>query len=227
MEGMYFYWVAWLLWIVLTFFFNKTTKRFWFTVCLLIIVTIMPLQMYWDGFSFRVALIPAFMFICYFLRFYKWPKIMYLIVLSSLLAIAYATFDVFTLFDPVVLFIDHRLYLAAISFIIASFHLGSIKDKVITSIVGMLQGECLAGFVKHYFFGFAEIGRMLFLDVVTFTMSMFVCIALIRYMLSSMKQLFLQWRAGKQQQEVLYPALRRSTRSGQKLQRANNVKVDA
>ncbi|WP_456236623.1 YphA family membrane protein [Alkalihalobacillus alcalophilus] len=224
---MYFYWAAWGVWIVLTFFFNKTNQRFWLTVCLLTIVTIMPLQIFWNGFSFRVALIPAFMFICSFLRFYKWPKMIYMLVLSSLLAIAYATFDVFTLFDPVVLFIDQRIYLAAISFIIASFHLGSIKDKAITSIVGMLQGEFLSGFVKHYFFGFAEIGRMLFLDVVTFTICIFACIAFIRYMLSSINQLFLQWRTGKQQQEVLYPSVRATTRARQKLERANNVKVDA
>ncbi|WP_053070430.1 hypothetical protein [Alkalihalobacillus pseudalcaliphilus] len=226
MEGIYFYWVSWLAWAFYTFISKKTTQRTWLSMSILIVIICMPQHVKMGDLNISLGIIFGLLILSYMCFHYRPGKLLYLFILTTFLASAYTAFDIFTIYDPVVLFIAHPIYLAGISFIFAFFLLGTIKDRLIAALLGLIQGECFSGIVRFWLVGKAEIGRMLFWDAFAYVVIAFLVVGLIKYVLDTAFRL-LQPQTNQSSVPASSWPLITSRRQLKQLQRQQSIKIDA
>ncbi|MBD8070266.1 hypothetical protein [Bacillus sp. PS06] len=167
MEGIYFYWIAWMAWVYTTFIMEKNKERLGLSLLFLILIILSPLQLTLKTYHLNVVHF-VILFISFTLIAKKtMAQKVYLLICSLTITIAYVTFQLFELFDPIWLFLDRKLLLA---FVLIYLTLMLTKDRfsrMAILLIGSCQGELLYGFVINKFRFEYEIGSFLFLDVLS------------------------------------------------------------
>ncbi|WP_110112984.1 hypothetical protein [Bacillus sp. CGMCC 1.16541] len=169
MEGIYFYWFAWMGWIVTTFFMDKTKQRFWYTAIILFSISlsltnVQLLTMTVSG-TYLLLLIMSYIS---FSRV-KVRQQVYYFIASFIGAIAYASFCLFELYDPVWIFIDKRLIVSTLILYVIFMLVKTYKMRIICSIIAICQGDLFFSFVLRTLSFPYEIGALLLLDIIAIT----------------------------------------------------------
>jgi len=174
MEGIFFYWIAWMVWVYSTFMLKKSNFRLSVSIIVLVLIIVSPYSIYLGIFEINVTII-AFLIICSALLVKKTTiQKVYLLVCTLTITIAYVSFLLFELFDPVWLFIDRKWMLAFILVYLASMLIKDRKIRVICVVLGASQGELLYGFILSHFRFEYVIGSMSYLDITAITSAVIV-----------------------------------------------------
>ncbi|MCM3713610.1 YphA family membrane protein [Halalkalibacter oceani] len=170
MDGVFIYWFGWLLWIVITFFQKKTTKRLVNAALLLLVLACLPLTFSVAGMSVSVVFAAMIAYVCWQMRSFSWRTIFFFLVVSWTIAAAYGAFRLMLIFDPVIELLDTRWMSAGIAFLLACLFVRHIPRSCLLAVSGLLQGEFVFHFVLQQFFHLQEVtGSLYFFDIVAIT----------------------------------------------------------
>ncbi|MBY0122576.1 hypothetical protein [Bacillus sp. S/N-304-OC-R1] len=167
MEGLTFYWITWIYWVISTFFMKKgSLSRFYLSLWILMLIIISPYSFSLYDFEISFASIMLLVTLFLMVSTIKSLKAAYVLLSSFIIMLAYVCFHLFELFDPVLL-IFPRNWMLAILLISLTFILQANKlYRFIILILGSIQGEFLYAYILNkYSFPFL-IGSYAYLDAI-------------------------------------------------------------
>ena len=167
MEGLTFYWLTWSFWIIATFFMKKENKtRLKFSIWLLLFICasswVIPI------FGYEVSGAGIFLSCSLFYAAARMErlKMLYSLLCSFIIMLAYVCFYLFELFDPVWLIFPRNWMLAVIVVCISFLLQRNSWGRVYILLLGSIQGEFLYALIlSKYSFPFL-IASFTFLDVI-------------------------------------------------------------
>lgn len=164
MEGGYFYWLSWCLWMIYTFFAPKNRVRLLICLYILLLITLSAHDVTIYSFHMSLAYILMLMVSYSFVMKKKGRSFIYFAFASASMTMLYAAFHFLLLFDPVWVFAG-ATWLLALVLLFTSFVLyRSFYDRFLVLTVSCCQGDFLYAFVLKQFSFPHPIGSLLFLD---------------------------------------------------------------
>lgn len=168
MEGLFFYWIAWSLWIIVTFFVSKAnTYRYLASFALLLLIIITPYH-----FSIGTTEIAVSFFLLYIAASFLFVKSqcghpLYLVTCMLIVSFAYCAFLCFEMFDPIWVVFNRDWMLAGmLACLVILLHKQALS-RICILIFAALNGEVIfALIIQKYGFPF-QIGSFGFLDVLS------------------------------------------------------------
>ncbi|MCH1624763.1 YphA family membrane protein [Ferdinandcohnia quinoae] len=165
MEGAYFYWISWLAWVICTFFMNKGKQRTNIAILLLLLIILSPHYIDIGNTKLNVNLIIILLFCYKELSVKTMKQQLYIFICVFTISMAYGSFQLFELFDPVWLLFDRKWMFSVILIYITLMIFKDIKSRIIGLLIGAIQGDILFGFVLSKLQFQYVIGSFVFLDV--------------------------------------------------------------
>ncbi|MGE9753138.1 YphA family membrane protein [Bacillus inaquosorum] len=162
MEQFYYYWSMWFLWVLTTFIFEKTKRRFAVSVFILtnITLSIHDITLY---FPLNAAYMMFFVCGCVYAGYLGMYRFRYLMVFLTLVG-GYAFVYLFALYDPV-WFIIKPEWVAVILLVLLTASVERDFEKQLTLFVlGMCQGELVYSFVIQKLAGGLAVGGFQWLN---------------------------------------------------------------
>jgi hypothetical protein len=165
-EGLYFYWFSWAMWIVMTFISKKSSiMRFPIACFMLLAIIISPYSFTFKGYS--ISYISIYILTVIFIRigYFSFKNKVYFFITTLIVAIGYVTFLLFELFDPIWLIFRREWMLAIVITYLSVLLQNKFSWRVSTMIVGCVYGDILFSIIIHPFSFPYTIGAMNLLDV--------------------------------------------------------------
>lgn len=200
MEGIYFYWLGWMGWIWVTFLMDKKNparKK----LAVMILAAIFASSYHVNVLIFNVNL-SAFVIAC--LIFYETKKMklsefLYLFTSAFIIMLAYTSFLLFELIDPVWILFDRKIMLAACGFYISLLLHKNQSRRLVSLVWGFLQGEILYAAVLWKFNFPYTISSLAFLDILISSVSMLIAWSTIEALISAMSRSTISQAEGEEQ----------------------------
>jgi hypothetical protein len=144
MEGILFYWIAWMGWVWATFFMGKDkSSRLKVAVALMLLIISSPYEVAVLGVNVHA---PAFVLILFFIiETAKMNKRVFVSVFltSFIVMLGYVSFLLFELYDPVWVVFDRRWMLSLSAIAICALISKNQRLMRAAMVSGMIQGEVL------------------------------------------------------------------------------------
>lgn len=170
LEGIYFYWFAWIGWVILTFFSKKTSKRTFFAFVILLMLTFSTRIISVGVIEFNVTFFIGLFTSYVILSKVSFIRQLYFTLASLTITIAYVSFHLFELFDPVWLVFERQWMLGII---MAYLTLMLVKEPLLRMAVvfsGIGQGDILYTIILGNFSFPHTIGSLQMLDGLAITL---------------------------------------------------------
>ncbi|MDF0726208.1 hypothetical protein PY093_05705 [Cytobacillus sp. S13-E01] len=168
MDGIYFYWIAWIIWTLSTFFMKKNNERLIITIIILMLIifsaTILQVATFKINASLLIALLSSYLFLSINTK-NKTRRIVYILLCTLTITTAYVSFQLFELFDPIWLVFNRKIMLAFCLVYLTLLLVKDAKTRIICAVIGASQGEFLYAFILSDFRFDYEVGSLLFFDV--------------------------------------------------------------
>ncbi|MDZ5471189.1 hypothetical protein SM124_05470 (plasmid) [Bacillus sp. 31A1R] len=170
MEGIVFYWLFWMYWVLTTFFVKKDNPyRFKISIWLLfaIITSLHTI----DLLGFQISATALFMLTTAYivLGTIKGKTFLYMILTSFIGMLAYTSFQLFELYDPVWIIFNRAWLLGLIMAYFTILVERRFYMRLVTMVLSIAQGEILFAIVLRRFSFDYEIGSLSCLDVMAIT----------------------------------------------------------
>jgi hypothetical protein len=187
MEGVYFYWLAWIGWIWTTFFMNKNNPlRLKWAIMLLAVIIVAPFTVDVLIFELHLSAFAVALFIFSETRRKKTGSFLYLFLSSFIIMLAYTSFLMFELFDPVWVLFDRKIMLGAAGFYLAVLLHKDRNDRILALVSGFLQGDILFSAVLWKFnFPYAA-ASMAFMDILFISLGLLLAWSAIESLIAVM-----------------------------------------
>jgi hypothetical protein len=172
MEGLYFYWLGWLGWIWATFFMDKKNPaRMKMAVWLLasIFAASLNISLFFFDINLSAFIIALFLFIE--TRAKRTGAFLYLFTSSFIIMLAYTSFLLFELYDPVWVLFDRRIMIAAGGVYLVLLLQKKKGNRSLSLIAGFLQGEILYSAILGNFKFPYQVSSLAFLDVLIISLA--------------------------------------------------------
>ncbi|OCA90945.1 hypothetical protein A8F94_03490 [Bacillus sp. FJAT-27225] len=198
MAGLFFYLLAWLFWIYLTFILDrKSPLRRRMAVGVLAVIGLAPYHVQVFSITVYLGALFLFFFSLSFLRGEKIKQLAYFYICSLILAIAYGGIQIFYFFDPVIFFINKDLLSAFIIGVLSIILQNLLGKRFLLVLFATLQGELLLSIVLIQL-GFPyEAGGYVFLDHAAFCSVLILLWSAIEKLTSLVGTLFNSVERGK------------------------------
>lgn len=166
-EGLTFYWIAWMFWVITTFIMKKgSVTRFYTSLWILLLIIISPYSFFLYDYEISYVSIMLLMLLFYLVSTIKSFKAAYVLLSSFIIMLAYVCFHLFALFDPVWLIFPRNwmlsLLLISLSFILQAHKL----YRFIIILLGSIQGEFLYAYILNKYSFPYLIGSYAYLDAI-------------------------------------------------------------
>ncbi|MFZ7945071.1 MULTISPECIES: YphA family membrane protein [Bacillaceae] len=161
-----FYWICWSIWVYLTFLVNKKNPyRLNLSATILVVIFLSNYQ-----FSIGIFTIQAsglFLLIISYLFFSQEKRgaIIYYFICSFIVSIAYVTFHLFEIFDPIWIIFKKEWMMGIVFGYLAILLQKTLKGRLQIIICGTIQGEFLYAYILNKFPFPYTIGSFGYLDV--------------------------------------------------------------
>jgi len=187
MDGLYFYWLAWIGWVWTTFFMNKNNPlRLKMAVILLAVILAAPYTVDVFIFEMHLSAVAIAFFIFLETRRKKTGSFLYLFLTSFIIMLAYTSFLMFELFDPIWVLFDRKIMLGAAGFYLAVLLHKERQDRILALISGFLQGDLLFSAILWKFnFPYAA-ASMAFMDLLFISLGLLLAWSAIESMIAVM-----------------------------------------
>ncbi len=166
MEGSYFYFVAWMGWIVTTFFLRKDEIRWKVSAVILMFIICSQITVSIASFTISVnALILGVISFLGVALYSIWKKV-YALLSALIIAMLYTSFHLLEVYDPIWIVID-RTFMLSGTLVYASILLHRDRLLRLCSLyAGALQGEILVTFIFRRLHFPYEFGSLTFFDII-------------------------------------------------------------
>lgn len=165
MEGLFFYWIAWITWIISTFFMKKTKLRLEISVIMLVLLILTAHSFTIHKLTVNYGLLFLLLY-GYIAIFHQSPmKLMYFYVKNLIITLLYACFYIFSVIDPVWIIFDAKWMLAIGLVYFVLILQTSLRDRIILLIMGVCHGEILYGLLLKQYHFHVTIGSKAFFDL--------------------------------------------------------------
>ncbi|KAF0818821.1 putative membrane protein [Bacillus sp. ZZV12-4809] len=172
MEGIIFYWISWMVWIIATFFMDRTNKyRFLLSAWILLFIMLSPWTI--NIFNFKTGMAGLFLLVSLYVYAgrLKGRSKLYFLFCTFILMMAYVTFHLFELFDPVWVMFSRKWMLSVLLVYMAVLLQKNRMLRLPLILLGGIQGEVLyAIIIKSFSFPYT-IGSLAFLDIMAISIS--------------------------------------------------------
>ncbi|WP_020059615.1 YphA family membrane protein [Bacillus sp. 123MFChir2] len=166
MEGGYFYFLAWVSWIVTTFFWRKDTVRLKLSAVILLFIICSQAVISFTSITISVnALLLAGISFIGIATYSVWKKV-YTLLCALIIAMLYASFSLIELYDPIWIVVDRTWMLSSI-LVYTSVLLH--RDRLLRIwglYVGALQGELFVAFILKTFNFPYQLGDLQFFNMI-------------------------------------------------------------
>ncbi|TSB46898.1 YphA family membrane protein [Alkalicoccobacillus porphyridii] len=173
-EGLLMYWLCWAAWITVTFLLPKSTKRYRYSVFILMFIILYSVNITIASSTLNVGMIWLSMGCYLHVRNQKALTLLFYMISAWLLSALYAGFSLWVLYDPIILIAPQSWMAAFIICFSSIFIAKDYKMKVGISILGMIHGEVLAQLVYGQIWGMYVIGDWMFYDVLAMVCVFFI-----------------------------------------------------
>jgi len=166
MEGSMFYWILWVFWIYVTFFMNKQNLyRSKLGSVILVLIILSNVHFKVISFEFYASGLFILLLSYIILGKKKLGSLLYAFICSFIVTIAYVTFNLFVIYDPVWVIFQKEWMMGICFSCLAIFLQTSLKDRLLIIVSGTMQGEILyAIYLSKFEFSY-PIGTIAYLDV--------------------------------------------------------------
>jgi hypothetical protein len=170
-EGLFFYFLSWVSWIVVVFFFPKSKHRTQISIALLLIIA--GSNSYFYILQFKVNL--AFIFLAaaalilltaslrknYFLHYFS----------ICTISLAYVCFRLFEIYDPVWILFNRIWMLSFVLLYLALLLFKTKQERFVFLLTGAVQGEIINGWILNSVFSYPVVGGFDFLSVLALSLA--------------------------------------------------------
>ncbi|PKG24134.1 YphA family membrane protein [Niallia nealsonii] len=165
MDGQFFYWFIWMLWIQTTFFLDKKHKnRLNFTILLLSAIILSPYQLSMFGFTISLLLACLYVGIFFYITTFKKTALLYFLLSAFFTMLAYCSFHLFSILDPIWIIFNKEWLLSIGLIIVARLIYKEPTKQILLIIFGSINGDVLYGILlKKYQYSYT-VGSMSFFD---------------------------------------------------------------
>lgn len=166
MEGFLFFWIFWIYWVLTTFFMQKQKERLYLSAWLLLMIALSIHSI--EVHRLEISLAGLFLLVTtyYLLGRESFRRMLYGVVSSFIIMLAYATFKLMEIYDPVFVFIDRNFMLSAIIAYLAILLQSELHLRILSILVGTIHGEMLFSFILRDITFTSEMATLAFFDVV-------------------------------------------------------------
>ncbi|EKN69616.1 membrane protein [Neobacillus bataviensis LMG 21833] len=165
MEGAMFYWICWSFWVYLTFLQNKKNPyRLKLSAIILILLFLSNFQFVAGSFEIKAGGLFLLITSYFFLSGEKRRAIIYYFICSLIVSIAYVTFHLFEVFDPVWIIFKKEWMMGIIFGYLVILLQKTLKGRLLIIMIGTMQGEFLYAFILNKFPFPYPIGAFEYLD---------------------------------------------------------------
>lgn len=171
-EGNLFYFLGWIFWIITTFFLNKENKnRFRYSLGLLLIIFLSIHTFYFLGIEISFAFI--ILLLCTYLHAAKLNNrnVFYVIISSFIITLAFVSFQLFEIFDPVWVIFNRNIMLVTLIIVLASILENNRRIRIVTILIGSIHGELLYAYVINKYDFYYTVGSLVFFDFTSLAMA--------------------------------------------------------
>nr|WP_142255360.1 hypothetical protein [Bacillus sinesaloumensis] len=150
---------------------KKSRERFILSVLFLVIIILSPYYVVIGQFKLNCSIFPI-LFYC-LREISKLPKktVLFLLICILTISLAYCSFLMFELYDPVWLVFNRNLMLGAALIYVTLMLLKDFRQRLAGLLLGTVQGDVLYGVVINKVNFSYEIGSFVFLDVIAVSFS--------------------------------------------------------
>ena len=170
-----FYWICWMYWVFLTFFLDKLNP-YRFKLSFFILISIILSNFHFVVWGFELYASGLFLLaVSYFLigRERK-GAIIYFFICSFIVSIAYVTFHLFEIFDPIWIVFKKEWMMGICFTTLAILLQKNLRGRMLIIVSGTMQGEFLYAYIlSKYHFPYT-IGSYSYLDVCLLISSLLV-----------------------------------------------------
>ncbi|MCM3003930.1 YphA family membrane protein [Priestia koreensis] len=164
MEGIFFYWFSWIGWTILTFFKEEGRERLIYVYILLLSIIASTIKVEVGPFLVSGTLV-VLLISCYSrLTYYDRALKVRMGIITVILSLAYASYLLFEMYDPVWFFLDRRFALALLLAYVTCILLKEFEHRLIGLVVGAGQGDFLYSYILSPYTDY-QVGALSFLDI--------------------------------------------------------------
>ncbi len=142
MDGLWFFLFAWIGWVWATFLMDKkNVYRFKLSLGFLLLIVASPYGIAYGGIEMQVSALILMAYILHETASLRKRAFLSFFVSAFIVMLAYVSFLLFELFDPIWVIFDRIWMVALTSVCICSFLQSNIRMRISILVSGLLQGE--------------------------------------------------------------------------------------
>lgn len=173
MPGLFFYWIAWAAWVVITFMAEKGKSRTETAIVLLVVIICSNRFFTVEHIAINASLVVLLVYGYRKLANLKRSTLFYTVAVCHVVALAYIGFFMYSLYDPAILWLDRKWMMAVLIFLLVQFLAKSFPLRCVTAVIGLVHGNLLLSWIMHGYSLSVEAGSLSFFDL------LFICLAMI------------------------------------------------
>ncbi|TMN20692.1 YphA family membrane protein [Lentibacillus cibarius] len=163
-NGLIFYWLAWILWIIITFFMESAKQRTFLASWIMVLILLSNTYITIGEFSFSASYFVLFaVTICLHARI---SRTMHHVFISFTIMIGYTGMFIWGFSTPLGHFLPQLEVTVCLLVLLATLLAKGFWNKLITCLTGISGGEWLYSFILNGYSFQDIIGDMRFFDIV-------------------------------------------------------------
>ncbi|MDQ0271094.1 YphA family membrane protein [Cytobacillus purgationiresistens] len=172
MEGLTFYWVSWVLWVIITFLLNKNqVLRLPLSIGLLLVIISSSFSIELGGIKVTFASVLLLLTLYILVGRLSKPKMAYALICHLIILLAYVSFLLFELFDPVWVIFDRKWMLSILLVYLAIMLHENRLMRVVIILMGAVNGEVLYALIISKFSFPHTVGSLMSLDAIALSVA--------------------------------------------------------
>ncbi|MFU2017186.1 hypothetical protein ACM6Q7_19375 [Peribacillus butanolivorans] len=142
MDGILFYWMSWIVWVIVMYFIPKTVPfRFDFLFHLLAVMVLAGYNLEVSLLSIHMSGLYLIFILCVYIRKQSIIKIIELISGCLIITLAYASFQLFSMLDPIWLIMKPSYLLCIFLNYLILILFKNWKHRLFVLLVGLIMGD--------------------------------------------------------------------------------------
>lgn len=172
-NGLIFYWLCWVLWIVVTFFMKKDKQRMFLSYWILLLILFSNLQLSIDFHNISVSFI-IFLGGALFLHV-KLPRLIYHSIISFIVSIGYIGILIWVNITPLRLFLPQLITISFLLLILIMLLTNGLLNRLGAGLFGIACGEMVYSMIMANYSIQKTVGDMVFFDCVLIVTMLLLC----------------------------------------------------
>ncbi|MFD2679523.1 YphA family membrane protein [Bacillus seohaeanensis] len=151
MEGIFYLWILWAIWVYTTFLLNKNVAyRYSLSCFLLVLIILFPIELTIYSYKISAPLLMLLTVGIYKSRTFLLKEKLYLLLSSITVGLIYSSLQLLAIYDPVWVIVDQKWMFSIISMVsvyLLFSNAHTSKKRIVTLVMGSIIGEFFAASV--------------------------------------------------------------------------------